>query len=324
LEIIFLGTSAGTPTKTRNVSATAIRHTNAKSWCLVDCGEGTQHQILHTDLSLAQLKVIFITHVHGDHCYGLPGLLASASLTGRKNPLIVVAPYAVQEMFECVQRNSDLTLSYDICFLKPQDLTDNAELGGFTIETVELSHRVQCFAYIFTEKTPYARLNREKLAKDCIPAGPSWGKLERGEDVALECGRIAKAKEYLLPAARARKIIIAGDNDTPELLRKSCKHADVLVHEATYTQEVSDKVGALPQHCSAKKLAIFAESVMLPNLVLNHFSARYQEHGEHTFDDLKNEALAEYRGNLLLAKDFSNFRLNVGGLLNLNENTKKS
>ncbi|HEY4542163.1 MAG TPA: MBL fold metallo-hydrolase, partial [Noviherbaspirillum sp.] len=96
MEIQFLGTSAGTPTKTRNVSALAIRSLDSRSWYLVDCGEGTQHRILHTRLSLRSLGAIFITHVHGDHCYGLPGLLASAGMHKRTDELSIIGPLAIQ------------------------------------------------------------------------------------------------------------------------------------------------------------------------------------------------------------------------------------
>ena len=92
MNLKFLGTSAGVPTKNRNVSGVALRESKGKGWYLIDCGEGTQHQVLHTKLSFHSLKAIFITHVHGDHCYGLPGILASAGMGGRKAPLTIVAP----------------------------------------------------------------------------------------------------------------------------------------------------------------------------------------------------------------------------------------
>ncbi len=92
MNLLFLGTSAGVPTKTRNVSGVALHESKGKGWYLVDCGEGTQHQVLHTKLTFHSLKAILITHVHGDHCYGLPGILASAAMGGRTAPLPLVAP----------------------------------------------------------------------------------------------------------------------------------------------------------------------------------------------------------------------------------------
>src|SRR3569623_71903 len=102
MELIFLGTSSGTPTRTRNVSAAAIRRGNSKEWYLVDCGEGTQHRILQTHLSLNRLRAIFITHVHGDHSYRLPGLLASAAMSGRQDEQLLVAPRPIAHMIAVV------------------------------------------------------------------------------------------------------------------------------------------------------------------------------------------------------------------------------
>ena len=114
---MFLGTSSGTPTKQRNVSAIAIKKANAKSWHLIDCGEGTQHQILHTHLSLNTLSSISITHIHGDHCYGLPGLLASAAMAGRTDPLLIIAPQGIQRFIETTCQLTELQLPYKINFL---------------------------------------------------------------------------------------------------------------------------------------------------------------------------------------------------------------
>ena len=108
MNIVFLGTSAGVPTKTRNVTGIAVREERGNGWYLVDCGEGTQHQILHTSLSINALRAIFITHIHGDHCYGLPGILASAAMNGRKAPLKIMAPSGVREWVEATQQHTQL------------------------------------------------------------------------------------------------------------------------------------------------------------------------------------------------------------------------
>jgi len=114
MEIVFLGTSSGVPTKTRNVSATVVKRQDKKAWFLVDCGEGTQHQILHTKLALNHLSAIFITHVHGDHCFGLPGLLASASMSGRTEPITVIAPTEIKSFILSSQKVSDTFLTFEL------------------------------------------------------------------------------------------------------------------------------------------------------------------------------------------------------------------
>jgi len=140
MEVIFLGTSSGTPTKTRNVSGIAIRRANAKAWSLIDCGEGTQQQILHTDLSLDHLTAIFITHVHGDHCYGLAGLLASTGMSGRTEPMLLVGPKPIQQMLMAIMENTQLKLSYEITFVDVLDINNPLNTREFTVETIELSH----------------------------------------------------------------------------------------------------------------------------------------------------------------------------------------
>ncbi len=317
MEIIFLGTSAGTPTKTRNVMGIAVKRVISKLWYLVDCGEGTQHQILRTNLSLMNLQAIFISHVHGDHCYGLPGILASANMLGRTSPLIIVAPTAIKEFIKGVQNTTQLWLSFEIKFIEIEAISEGVDVNEFSIEIAELSHRVPSFAFCFIEKNINRKLNIEKLYKDGVSRGPVWGRLQAGHDVQLSNGGILISKDYLLQERSPRKIIVSGDNDNPSLLAECSKHANVLIHEATYTEEVAQKIGKEPQHSTAKDIAQFAESASIENLVLTHFSPRYQEiNGEgNTIADIESEAKKFYSGNLFLAKDFDLLRLNCDGSL---------
>lgn len=318
MELIFLGTSSGTPTRQRNVSGLALRMQNAKSWCLIDCGEGTQHQILRTNLALNHLQAIFITHVHGDHCFGLPGLLASASLTMRTAPLTIVAPRGVREMFEVIKTCTQLRLTYDIRFVDVEDMSGVREVcSGFMIDVVMLSHRVPSYGYVFTEKHVAGKLDIAKLRAEGIEAGPVWGRIQQQEDVTLTDGREIKARDFLLETRRPRTIAIAGDNDMPEVFADVADSLDVLVHEATYTHETMEKVGAGPQHSSAKLVGQFAQQVEIPNLVLTHFSARYKEvgAGEPSVAMLEQEARDYYDGRLFLARDLEVYRLDVEGVL---------
>lgn len=317
MEILFLGTSSGTPTKTRNVSAVALKYKNSKSWSLVDCGEGTQHQILNTSLSLINLQSIFITHVHGDHCYGLPGLLASASMLGRTTELLIVGPDSIKDYVENIQKTTQLRLSYDINFINVESSFGLLNDQEFTVETVKLSHRVPSFAFVFSEKNIAGKLNIPKLEKDGIEPKTHWGDIQKGLDVLLPDGRKISGADYLLAARKPRKIIIAGDNDNPELLAEESKSADVLVHEATYTESTAIKIGKGPQHSSAKQVAQFAEENMLSSLILTHFSPRYQSNHDlnPSIKDIENEALQYYSGNLFLADDFDVYHLDITGKL---------
>lgn len=311
MKLTFLGTSSGTPTKLRNVSGYAISEEESKDWYLVDCGEGTQHQLLHLPLSLLTLRAIFITHVHGDHCYGLPGLLASASLTGRTEPLLVVAPKGVEEFYRALSEHTQLHVGYDLEFALPEDGELALMAKNTSVAAIKLSHRVESYGYQFTEDNIKANLDVAKLKAKNIPQGPLWGKLQRGESVILESGETVTGADVQCEARKARSIIVGGDNDTPGLLTDACKTADVLVHEATYTEEILQKVGPGPQHCSAKRLATFAEEVGIKNLVLTHFSPRYSDgaEGESSIDALSDEAKAFYSGNLVMAADLQSYRL---------------
>jgi len=319
MEILFLGTSAGTPTRQRNMSGLALRLRGARQWVLVDCAEGTQHRVLRTPLSLMSLRAVFITHLHGDHCYGLPGLLASAGMLGRSEPLTIVGPPPLRAMIEAIMAASELTLPYPLTFLTPHELEDPAllqdSLPDLAVEATALSHRIPCWAYGFTESALERRLDSDKLRADAIPSSALWGELQRGRDVTLEDGRRIAAHDYLLAPRRARRIVVAGDNDTPELLATAAHGADVLVHEATYTEEVLLKVGPGPQHSSALRVARFAQGAGVRNLVLTHFSPRYQDGGPLPLSLLEDEARAEFDGHLVLARDLDHFVLDRTGEL---------
>lgn len=310
MRFTFLGTSAGTPTTARNVSALALQHGAPKGWYLVDCGEGTQHQLLRTRYSMLQLRAIFITHVHGDHTFGLPGLLSSASMAGRTEPLPVIAPGPLKAFIDTALAACDSTLSYPVEFIDVED--DNFEWQDdyLQVKRVPLSHRVPCFGYVFTERNLERSLLTDKLEADGIDAGPAWGTLQQGQNVTLENGDTLLSDDYTDINRLPRRLIVAGDNDTPELFREACNRTHVLIHEATYTQAVSDRVGPAPQHSSAALVAGFAESVRLPALVLTHFSARYQYHqGNALISEIADEAQQYYNGNLHLADDFAEFEL---------------
>lgn len=315
MDLHFLGTSSGVPTKARNVSATAVIEASGKSWYLVDCGEGTQHQLLHTPLSMRDLRGIFITHVHGDHCYGLPGLLASAGMSGRSEPLELIMPLALHEWLRMSLAVSQTYLPFELHLLAVETLQDwrSAQVA---VTTVELSHRVPSYGFVFTEINPEPRLDTERLQADGIPRGPLWGDLAHGRQVEHE-GRVLDTLTYLKASRAARRIVVCGDNDSPALLAEVAKGADVLVHEATFTEPVLQRSQSNFGHSTAAAVAQFAEAAGVPNLVLTHFSARYQDNPQRSpsIDDVRQEALAHYSGQLTLARDLQRYHLGKDGLV---------
>lgn len=347
LKLTFLGTSAGVPTKQRNVTALAIEclnpHTSgvqqgsrqqnnqskkSRPWVLIDCGEGTQQQLLHTKLSLHQLAAICITHVHGDHCYGLPGLLASAAMSGRREPLTLIAPKAIATLLEAITATTELYLPFALDFIAIEEvlaeqgdtnkvnisLSDQHQLD---IDITRLSHRVASHAFGITQTISRRILNTDKLVADGIPASALWGRLQQGEDVMTEDSRQLHSVDYVDEEIQRTRVVVAGDNDTPNCLSKAVVNADLLVHEATYTHEVLTKIQAKnpdydPMHSSAHVVGTFAQKMNLKNIILTHFSARYQNFDNPDSETpnmayIRLDAQSVYQGNLWLAEDFAQY-----------------
>ncbi len=322
MELIFLGTSSGIPTRQRNVSGLVIKRRQSRAWCLVDCGEGTQQQLLRVPYSLVKLSCIFITHIHGDHCYGLPGLLATATMAGRTEPLTIVGPKNIALFVKETMRLTDVRMSYELIFVDVETLSEHTVEKDFIVRPVALSHRVPSYGYLFEELCLRPKLDTEKLEREGVPKGPVWGDIVRQDSVTLEDGRTLMSAAYLLAPKAPRRALIGGDNDTPMLLSCVGGALEVVVHEATYTQKVADKVGPGPQHSSARQVAEFAQGANVKNLVLTHFSARYHHPREaecESISDIYEEARQIYKGNLYLANDFDHFILGADDVLLLSK-----
>ena len=368
LQLTFLGTSAGVPTKQRNVTALAIeclnphfvqaksndselnytQHKKSRPWLLIDCGEGTQQQLLHTKLSLQQLVAICITHVHGDHCYGLPGLLASAAMSGRTETLTIIAPKAIAQLLDAVIITTELYLPYAIHFiaiealLSEQKEATKAEIileldkqHQLTIDITKLSHRVPSHAFGITQIINHRRLDTAKLKAENIAPSKLWGKLQQGEDVTTDQGQTLCSADYVHNEQLRTRVIVAGDNDTPECLTDAVQDTDLLVHEATYTAEVLAKIQSRmrsqnpdfdadfdPMHSSAQRVGQFAQDAGLNHLILTHFSARYQsfdnpDSSTANMSDIRIDAESTYHNNLWLAADFAQY-LVTGQSLSIN------
>lgn len=315
MELLFLGTSSGTPTRARNVSGLGLLEDTGKGWYLIDCGEATQHQLLRTPLSLHELRAIFITHVHGDHCFGLPGLLASAGMMGRQAPLAIIAPEGIEAWIRATLQMSHSWLGYELNFHAVETLGEWRS-QNIRVAATALSHRVPSYGYSFTEARPDPRLDIDRLERDGIPRGPLWGQLARGFDAEHE-GRTLRSDDYLNFTRSPRRVVIGGDNDHPELLAKACQGAQVLVHEATYTEAIATGARGDFGHSTAARVATFAQQTGVPHLVLTHFSARYQSGPARgsSIDDIRTEALSVYNGELVLAEDLMRLHLDKHGRL---------
>ena len=237
-------------------------------------------------------------------------------MSGRSQPLTITAPSEIIEWFESTRVCTQLHIPFEIVFER-SELLPEFDIGQFSVSLIKLSHRVDSTAYSFKERWPTCNLDTKKLADAGIPSGSLWGQIAKGNDIEYE-GKSILASDYVI-AAKSKKIVIAGDNDTPELLLEACQECDVLVHESTYTVDIIESSGNSYGHSYAQKVAEFAESVALPNLVLTHFSARYQfdESQSPSIADIREEAKCHYTGNLYLSEDFNHYRLDKSGTLKL-------
>jgi ribonuclease Z len=270
---------------------------------------------LRSPLSLQQLKAIFITHVHGDHCYGLPGLLASAGMSGRTGALTIVGPAPLEKMLRSTIDSTELLLPYELRFVPTEEFASFAQ-GVTRVQAHKLSHRVPSHAFSFTASAAKTRLRKDRLLGAGLAPGPLWGRFQQGEDVTLPDGRRLRAEDFIERELSRQKVVIAGDNDQPALLAEAVKAADVLVHESTYTEALRLK-GLERQHSSAEQVARFAQAQALPNLILTHFSARFHNipGKAHGIDEIADEAKRFYSGRLFLANDHDEFSLSSEGAL---------
>jgi ribonuclease Z len=320
MKLTFLGTSSGTPTRHRNVSGLAVQTVLNADWFLFDCGEGTQHRLLQTPLSLHDMAAVFITHVHGDHCYGLPGLLASAGMGKRTKPLKLVAPLPVWQWFQATRALTDLHLPYEVEHVDVEDQALVYEALGVRVERHVLRHRVPSHAYRVQVETRRRRLKADALKATGLPPGPAWRALQTGEDVSFN-GAVLRSADFADTQVETAVAVLGGDNAAPALLHEACQGAQLLVHEATYTQEALDKVGPGPMHSSARLVAEAAQAAGVPNLVLTHFSARHQN-GEG-MAALLAETQAHYSGHAYLANDLDVFALDSGGTVTVSRAQEK-
>lgn len=303
MELTFLGTGSGAPTRARNVSAIALQLPQRSEWWLIDCGEGTQHQILRCQhLRLSNLTRIFLTHLHGDHCFGLPGLLASRALAlGGTSPVTLHGPEALEPWLKATLRASNMRFGFPV-EIETTEAGTLFDDGGFRVVAAPVRHRVEAWAYRVQEHDQAGRFDIETAQAMGIPEGPLYGRLKRGETVTLDDGRTVEGRTLVGPDRPGRSVVFGGDTAWSQELQSLARKADLLVHEATYANE--DRVLAeRAAHSTAFSAAKLARGADVKALVLTHFSSRYEGNGERSVDDLVAEA-REVFANTRAAHDF--------------------
>lgn len=300
MELTFLGTSAGVPTRTRNMTSIVLnlqQPTAAEVW-LFDCGEGTQHQFLHTALHPGKLNKIFITHLHGDHLFGLPGLLCSRSMQGNSLPLTLYGPKGLREFVEVALRLSGSWTDYplDIVEVGPGLILDDA---GYRVTAWPLNHPVECYGYRIEERDKPGTLDAARLIADGVPSGPLFQQLKQGLSVELADGHIVDGRRYLGPTTPGKKLAIFGDTAPCAAALELAHGVDVMIHETTLEQAMAEKANARG-HSSSQQAAALARDAGVGTFIATHFSSRYDQQGCQRL-------LAECREifpQTLLAEDF--------------------
>jgi ribonuclease Z len=277
LKLIFLGTGAGRPTLARNVSSIALVFTehHNRFW-LFDAGEGTQQRLLQTGLKLNKLERIFVTHMHGDHVYGLPGLLGSRTYYEGAGKLRLYGPPGLRGYIEGALRYSEAHLNYEVDIAEIEGGPVDIEDAGYTVEAAELNHRVRSFGYRVAESHRPGRLDLAALARLGVPPGPLYGKLRRGEDVTLPGGQTVRSADVVGPPRKGRVVTILGDTSPCESSVRLAKDADLLVHEATFGIGMEEKAAAYGHSTIAQAAATAAEAGAR-KLIVTHISSRYND-----------------------------------------------
>ncbi|UYM55014.1 ribonuclease Z [Leclercia adecarboxylata] len=279
MELFFLGTSAGVPTRTRNVTSILLdlQHTTRGGLWMFDCGEGTQHQLLRTAAHPGKLDKIFITHLHGDHLFGLPGLLCSRSMAGNIQPLTIYGPPGIREFVETSLRISGSWTDYplEIIEIKPGVVFKD---DAYTVTAAALNHPVECYGFRIEERDKPGALDGAALIAAGVPFGPLFQQLKRGESVTLEDGRTINGAAYLSPPRPGKKLALFGDTAPCDNALALAQGVDLLVHEATLEVAMEEKANSRG-HSSTHQAARLARDAQVKKLIVTHVSSRYDAEG---------------------------------------------
>ena len=305
MEILFLGTGAGVPAKSRNVTSIALKLlAERNSIWLFDCGEATQQQILHTTLKPRKIDKIFITHLHGDHIFGLPGLISSRSFQGGESPLTIYGPKGIKNFVLTSLKVSGTHLRFQLKFNELEESGIVFEDSQFKVSCLPLEHGIESFGYRIEESDHQGSLQVEKVKKIGIPFGPLYGRLKNGETITLSDGRSFNGQDFIGETQKGRIVTILGDTKKTNNSIVLAKDADVLIHESTF--EGSDqKMARDYNHSTNIDAARVAKEANVKQLLLTHISARYL--GKDVVA-LEKEA-QQYFKQTSVVKDFEEFNI---------------
>ena len=270
LDLVFLGTAGSMPTAQRAPAALLVRRGGDK--LLFDCAEGTQRQLLRSSVGLLELEEVFVTHFHADHVLGLPGMFKTFALRGREIPLAVYGPRGLADLLGSWKRVvGRLTYEVEIVELGPGDVL---ERDGYRLATFGVAHGVSSLGWSLIEATRPGRFDVEEANALGIPDGPERGALQRGDQVTLPDGRTVTPEQVLGAPRAGRKLVITGDTAPADEIVEAAWGADVLVTEATFSDEERERAEET-KHQTATQAAHLAQRANVAMLALTHLSSRY-------------------------------------------------
>jgi ribonuclease Z len=291
MEITFLGTSSAVHTSSRSHTSIALKAFGET--LLFDCGEGTQRQLIYAKISPMKISKIFITHYHGDHILGIPGLLQSMNFRGRENKLTIYGPRGLNELHDAIANLGFPNFDFPLEWIEI-DTGTIIENEDYVIKAQRVRHNTPTLAYSIEElKKP--RFLREKAIELGVPEGPDFGKLHRGIPVEVN-GEIIEPEQVLGPPRKGNKITYSGDTTPCEEMIEFARDSTILIHESTYKDEDKDKA-ELHAHSTSTDASYIALQSNSKELILTHFSARYT-----VVDDLFKEAQKIFK-NTKMAED---------------------
>lgn len=274
MHLTFLGTGAGAPSLQRNVTSIALTLTARGDTWLFDCGEGTQRQFMRASLKPSRLEKIFITHLHGDHIFGLPGLLTSRSMAGINAPLTLYGPVGLKVFIETSLKISGSWLDCPVEIIEIEEGMIYQD-EQHVVQACWLNHVVPCLGYRVDQRDRLGKLNDQRLRLEKIPAGIWLQDLKRGNDITLADGRRLIAKEYLGQGTKGKSVAILGDTAPCQQAKALVQGVDLLVHEATLQAGLEEKANGRG-HSTTVQAAQLAREAEVKQLVATHFSARYR------------------------------------------------
>ncbi|QYA49252.1 ribonuclease Z [Nosocomiicoccus ampullae] len=276
--INILGSAAGLPSKTRKTQSIILDMVNEiNEYFLIDVGEALQHQLLKTSIKPSKINHVFITHLHGDHIYGLPGFLSSrAHQGGEGKPLTIYGPKGLKEWLDVTFSVSETTLNYPIDFIEITD-GDQFKIKNVDITVKRLNHNIDSFLYMFKEENQKGALNVEKLKAEGIQPGPIYSEIKESETF-MHNNNIYYTKDFLGPEIKGRKIAIHGDTRPVEDINylNLISHSDCVIHEATFLDYEYEKANDY-YHSEIHKVLDIQKDLNVKQYIFTHISNRYEE-----------------------------------------------